>query len=100
MTTSAADTRDLGLHRWDNNECCQCHSRNSVWSKHIKEEHRYANSPVPITWVCVVCQRHVCINCIYTIPNSVPEEIANPTCCSAECRQKWREQGGVEEDDA
>jgi hypothetical protein len=75
-------------HSWANNECCQCEERGAVWNKHCNEN-REMSAPTPITWVCVCCSRYVCINCILTIPNSVPLEIYAPTYCSESCRETW-----------
>lgn len=60
-----------------------------MWNKY-SAENRETSCPVPITWVCVNCGRHVCINCILTIPGSVPREIYTPTYCSSPCRVAWR----------
>ena len=83
---------------WDDHVCCQCKAKGSVWSKFLPVESRWMNCPEPIIWMCVICNGYVCINCIYTIPDSHPVEIATPCCCSAKCRQEWRDQGGVEDD--
>lgn len=68
-------------------ECCQCGSVGSVQSKYGPQGGDFPPLPVPIEWMCVVCKRRVCINCVLTIPNSVPIEIMDETLCSETCRE-------------
>ena len=69
------------------NECCQCHAVGSVKSKYALSE----QMPVQISWRCVVCHQTVCINCVLTIPGSVPVEIYEDTLCSQACRERLLE---------
>lgn len=52
------ERRNLPKHH-----CCQCGSVGEVANRYAKSE----QPPVPITWVCATCKRHVCINCTLTI---------------------------------
>lgn len=70
--------------------CCQCGSIGSVYSKYGPQGGDMCmRCPVPIDWVCVACDRLVCINCVLTIPGSVPIEIMDDTLCSETCRTTW-----------
>jgi|SRR5688572_1371405 len=69
-------------------ECCRCHEKGAVWNRYC-DQNREASSPCAINWVCVHCRGHVCINCILTIPNSMPIEIRTPAYCSETCRSAW-----------
>lgn len=69
------------------NTCCQCGSVGSVVNKYAPEATRDLRPQDPITWICAACRRHVCINCVLTIPDTIPIEIADDTLCSIECQQ-------------
>ena len=74
-----------------NNECCQCHAVGGVQNKYARSE----QEPIPISWRCMICRNFVCINCVLTIPGSVPVEIYEDTLCSLECRRKGLASGLV-----
>lgn len=77
--------------------CCQCGAEGAVNSTATVAS--ASQPPVPISWRCAVCRRYVCINCVLTIPGSVPREIYDDTLCSEACKQTLQAQKGVSLDD-
>jgi hypothetical protein len=55
------------------NQCCQCGRTENFEGE-------------PVTWVCQVCNKHVCRFCTLVKPKSVPREYYHATLCSLECK--------------
>lgn len=67
------------------NQCCQCKSVGAVTNKYLSKVSQEQAAPDRIGWVCVQCHQHVCINCVLTVPGSMPVEICEDTLCSVKC---------------